>query len=93
MDKAQVIQKLTECGVIAVVRAENDITAKKITAACMEAGIVGIEITFTVPGALKIIENLCMEFSSDQVLIGAGTVLDKETARAAILAGAQAGRP
>ena len=88
MDKAEVIKRLTACGVVAVVRAESAEQAKKIAAACMKAGIVGIEITFTVPGALKIIESLCAEYSSDQILIGAGTVLDKETARAAILAGA-----
>ena len=89
MDKAQVIKELTDCGVVAVVRAESADQANKIAAACMEAGIVGIEITFTVPGALKIIESLCAEYTSDQILVGAGTVLDKETARAAILAGAK----
>ena len=89
MGKAETIKRLTECGVVAVVRAENEEQAKKIAAACIEAGIVGIEITFTVPGALKIIESLCNEYSEDQIIIGAGTVLDKETARAAILAGAK----
>jgi len=89
MGKAEVIKRLTDCGVVAVVRAESAEQAKKIAAACMEAGIVGIEITFTVPGALKIIESLSAEYSEDQIIIGAGTVLDKETARAAILAGAK----
>ena len=89
MGKADVIGRLTECGVVAVVRAESEQQAKKIAAACIKAGIVGIEITFTVPGALKIIESLSREYSEDQIIIGAGTVLDKETARAAILAGAK----
>ena len=89
MDKINVIKRLTDCGVVAVVRAENEEQAKKIAQACIKAGIVGIEITFTVPGALKIIESLCSEYSEDEILIGAGTVLDKETARAAILAGAK----
>lgn len=89
MGKNEVIRKLTDCGVVAVVRAENEEQAKRIAAACIEAGIVGIEITFTVPGALKIIESLSKEYSEDQIIIGAGTVLDKETARAAILAGAK----
>ncbi len=89
MGKAEIIKKITDCGVVAVVRAESEEQAKKIVAACIEAGIVGIEVTFTVPGALRIIESLSKEYSDDQIIIGAGTVLDKETARAAILAGAK----
>jgi len=89
MSSIDIINRLTDCGVVAVVRAENEEQAKKIAAACIEAGIIGIEITFTVPGALKIIEGLCAEYSEDEIIIGAGTVLDKETARAAILAGSK----
>lgn len=89
MGKIDVIKRLTDCGVVAVVRADNEEQAKKIADACIQAGIVGIEITFTVPGAHKIIENLCETYSEDEILVGAGTVLDKETARAAILAGAK----
>ena len=89
MDKTEVIKRLTDCGVVAVVRAEDENQAKKIVTACIEAGIVGIEITFTVPEALKIIGVLCKEYSEDEIIVGAGTVLDKETARAAILAGAK----
>jgi 2-dehydro-3-deoxyphosphogluconate aldolase/(4S)-4-hydroxy-2-oxoglutarate aldolase len=89
MGKADTIKRLTDCGVVAVVRAESDEEAKKIAAACVKAGIVGIEITFTVPGALKIIESLAAEYAGGQIIIGAGTVLDSETARAAILAGAK----
>ena len=89
MSKIDVINKLIDCGVVAVVRAENEDQALKIADACAKAGIVGIEITFTVPGALKIIERLASEYAGGEMLVGAGTVLDKETARAAILAGAQ----
>lgn len=89
MGKYEVVKRLTDCGVVAVVRAENGEQAKKIAAACIEAGIVGIEITFTVPGAIQIIESLSKEYSEGQIIIGAGTVLDSETARAAILAGAK----
>lgn len=89
MGKMDVIKRLTDCGVVAVVRAENEDQAKKICEACIAAGIVGIEITFTVPGALKIIEYLAAQFCDGKILVGAGTVLDKETARAAILAGAK----
>ena len=89
LSKIDVVQRLTDCGVVAVVRADSEEQARKIAAACIEAGIVGIEITFTVPGALGIIESLCAQYGEDEILIGAGTVLDKETARAAILAGAK----
>jgi 2-dehydro-3-deoxyphosphogluconate aldolase/(4S)-4-hydroxy-2-oxoglutarate aldolase len=54
----------------------------------MDGGIDAIEITFTVPGAHKVIESLTAEFG-DSLLVGAGTVLDSETARIAILAGAK----
>jgi len=88
MSKYDVIKRLTDCGVVAVVRAESAEQGVKIANAVMESGIVGIEITFTVPGALDIIKALAAE-CGDGIIIGAGTVLDSETARAAILAGAQ----
>ena len=88
MSKYDVIKRLTDCGVVAVVRAESAEQGVKIAKAVMESGIVGIEITFTVPGALDIIKSLATE-CGDGIIIGAGTVLDSETARAAILAGAQ----
>jgi 2-dehydro-3-deoxyphosphogluconate aldolase/(4S)-4-hydroxy-2-oxoglutarate aldolase len=88
MSKFDVIKRLTDCGVVAVVRAESAEQGVKIAKAVMESGIVGIEITFTVPGALDIIKALATE-CGDGIIIGAGTVLDSETARAAILAGAQ----
>lgn len=88
MRKYEVLQRIEEVGVVAVVRAENSEQAKKIALACMEGGIDSIEITFTVPGAHKVIESLTEEFG-DRLLVGAGTVLDSETARVAILAGAK----
>ena len=88
MDKLEVLKRLTDCGVVAVVRAENSDQALKIVDACIKAGIVGIEITFTVPGAVEIIRSLAAKYKPEDILIGAGTVMDPETARAAILAGA-----
>ena len=70
-------------------RADNAETAKKITEACIAGGCASIEITFTVPGAQEIIKELSETYSPEQILIGAGTVLDSETARIAILNGAQ----
>lgn len=88
MNKNQILKKLTDCGVIAVVRAETTQEAVKIANACAEAGIAGLEITFTVPGAIDVIKELSKIYSDGKILVGAGTVLDSETARAAILAGA-----
>ena len=88
MRKYEVLQRIENVGVVAVVRAENSEKAKKIALACMEGGIDSIEITFTVPGADEVIKELTKEFGDD-LLVGAGTVLDSETARIAILAGAK----
>ena len=88
MEKSKVLSALEECGVIAVIRAENDEKAQKIIDACVQGGIRGIEVTYTVPGATQIISNLAKKYANTQVIIGAGTVLDGETARQAILAGA-----
>ena len=87
--KLQTLTKMTECGLVAVVRAENSEQAIKIADACAAGGVAAIEITFTVPGAAKVIEDLARVYQSGEIIIGAGTVLDSETARIAILAGAQ----
>jgi 2-dehydro-3-deoxyphosphogluconate aldolase/(4S)-4-hydroxy-2-oxoglutarate aldolase len=88
MRKYEVMQRIEKVGVVAVVRATNSEEAKRIALACMAGGIDSIEIAFTVPGAHKVIEALAEEFG-DKLLVGAGTVLDSETARVAILAGAK----
>ena len=88
MKKYEIIKSLIETGVIAVVRAENAEQAIEISKACLAGGIHAIELTFTVPNADEVIKTLVKEFK-DEMLIGAGTVLDSETARIAILAGAK----
>ena len=89
LPKDKVIAKIKQVGLVAVVRADNSEQAFKITEACIEGGVAAIEITFTVPGAQNVIEELAQKYSSGEIIIGAGTVLDPETARIAILAGAQ----
>lgn len=89
MDKEKVIQRISDVGLVAVVRAESADQAKKITDACIKGGVPAIEITFTVPGAHDIIKELSETYSEDEIILGAGTVLDPETARLAILSGAQ----
>ena len=89
MDKETVLLKIQEVGLVAVVRATTADQAKKITDACINAGIAAIEMTFTVPEADKVIREVANTYSPEQIILGAGTVMDAETARIAILAGAQ----
>lgn len=89
MFKQEVLKRITDIGVVAVVRGETSEQAEKISAACIAGGIPAIELTYTVPGATQVIESLAKKFSKEELIIGAGTVLDAETAREAILAGAQ----
>jgi 2-dehydro-3-deoxyphosphogluconate aldolase / (4S)-4-hydroxy-2-oxoglutarate aldolase len=89
MMKLKVLGKIVDSGLVAVVRAESSEQAARIVEACAQGGVAAVEITFTVPGAANVIADLSRRFTGDQILIGAGTVLDPETARAAILSGAQ----
>jgi 2-dehydro-3-deoxyphosphogluconate aldolase / (4S)-4-hydroxy-2-oxoglutarate aldolase len=88
MAKEQIITRIRDCGVVAVVRAESTEQAIKITDACIEGGVAAIEVTFTVPRAHNVIADLRKRYTDDQIILGAGTVLDPETARIAILEGA-----
>jgi 2-dehydro-3-deoxyphosphogluconate aldolase/(4S)-4-hydroxy-2-oxoglutarate aldolase len=87
--KLKTLKKITDVGVVAVVRAESAEQAIKIAEACREGGIPAIEITFTVPYADEVIRELSKAYKNGEMIVGAGTVLDSETARIAILAGAQ----
>ena len=86
--KIEVLRRIIASGLVAVIRADNREQAEGIAEACGLGGVAALEITFTVPGASGVIEHLAKKASS-QILLGAGTVLDPETARIAILAGAQ----
>ena len=89
MKRLETIQKIVECGVVAVIRAESKEQGIKIVDAVKKGGIKALEITMTVPGAVEIIKELSEIYKNEDVIIGAGTVLDPETARACILAGAK----
>jgi len=89
MMKLKVLGKIIDSGLVAVVRAESSEQAVRIAEACAEGGVAAVEITFTVPAAANVIADLAKRFAGGEILIGAGTVLDPETARVAILAGAQ----
>jgi 2-dehydro-3-deoxyphosphogluconate aldolase/(4S)-4-hydroxy-2-oxoglutarate aldolase len=88
MGKAEVIKRIAEVGIIPVVRAESAEVAMRAIDAIKEGGVSIIEITMTVPGAIRVIEGVASRYGHD-VTLGAGTVLDQETARACIMAGAQ----
>lgn len=86
--KADVIQTIRDGGIIPVVRAQSADEAMRAIDAIREGGISILEITMTVPGAVRVIEEVSMRYGTD-ALVGAGTVLDGETARACIRAGAR----
>lgn len=86
--KEQTLQALEETGVIAVIRADKAEDLVSVGRALRQGGVKFIEITMTVPGALAVIEEATAALKSEDVYIGAGTVLDAETARQAMLAGA-----
>ena len=88
MKKSEVVQTIRDIGIIPVVRAQSADEAMMAIDAIREGGIALLEITMTVPGAVGVIETVSRRYGTD-ALVGAGTVLDGETARACIQAGAQ----
>jgi 2-dehydro-3-deoxyphosphogluconate aldolase/(4S)-4-hydroxy-2-oxoglutarate aldolase len=87
MRKAEVLKSLREIGLVPVLRAESEEQALKLAAAIAAGGVTVLEVTMTVPGAIRVMRRLAEE--RPDILIGAGTVLDAETARMCILEGAQ----
>lgn len=88
MNKQEVLRRVAEVGVVPVVRASSAEEAMQVIEAIRAGGIPVLEITMTVPRAVRVIEQVADAYG-DKVVVGAGTVLDGETARACILAGAQ----
>mgnify|MGYP002144137674 CR=1 FL=1 len=88
MVKFEILNKIKEIGVVAVIRESNPQEAIKVSKACVEGGIPAVEVTYTVPGASEVIKELKKTIDPSKLLVGAGSVLDSETARTAILAGA-----
>ena len=88
MNKTEVLKRIRDIGLIPVVRAESADQAMRAVEAIKAGGVDVLEVTMTVPGAIGVIEQLAEAYGAE-ALIGAGTVLDPETARACIQAGAQ----
>src|ERR1700712_611430 len=87
MDRTAVLERIGQVGVLPVLRASTNDAAMALADAIAEGGIAALEVTMTVPGAIGVMRRLVTE--RPELLIGAGTVLDPETARLCILEGAQ----
>lgn len=88
MTKSQIIQRLLDPGVIAIIRADNADQLIDATGALIAGGVHTIEVTMTTPRALEVIKATTEKFG-DQLCMGVGSVLDETTARLAFLAGAE----
>ncbi len=87
LTKTQVLAAIREIGVVPVLRAENEVQALAMAEAIADGGLTVMEVTMTVPGAIGLLRRLATK--RPDVVMGAGTVLDPETARMCILEGAQ----
>jgi 2-dehydro-3-deoxyphosphogluconate aldolase/(4S)-4-hydroxy-2-oxoglutarate aldolase len=88
MSKEAHLRHVLECGIVAVVRSPDSRQLVEVVRALADGGVTVAEITMTVPDALDVVRQV-RQALGDRVLLGAGTVLDPETARAALLAGAE----
>jgi 2-dehydro-3-deoxyphosphogluconate aldolase/(4S)-4-hydroxy-2-oxoglutarate aldolase len=88
MAKTKIMQHMHQLGLVPVLRASSAQEAMTIADAILAGGVNVLEVTMTVPGAIRVIEQLA-NHHGDKLLLGAGTVLDAETARSCLLAGAQ----
>src|SRR5215472_7177541 len=88
MSKETHLHQILECGIVAVVRSPDSQQLVDVVRALADGGVPVVEITLTVPDALGVLRQV-RQALGDRVLLGAGTVLDPETARAALLAGAE----
>ncbi len=88
MTRDQTLHRILEGGIVAVVRSESPDRLVEVVRALAEGGVTAAEITFTVPNAIEVIRKV-RDAMGDSIVLGAGSVLDPETARAALLAGAE----
>jgi 2-dehydro-3-deoxyphosphogluconate aldolase/(4S)-4-hydroxy-2-oxoglutarate aldolase len=88
MTKSDIILRLLDPGIVAILRADSSSQLVAVSEALAEGGISAVEVTMTTPNALQIITEVTAR-SRGKILMGVGTVLDPETCRAAILAGAE----
>jgi 2-dehydro-3-deoxyphosphogluconate aldolase/(4S)-4-hydroxy-2-oxoglutarate aldolase len=88
MSKESQLRHVLDCGIVAVVRSPDSHQLVEVARALADGGVTVVEITMTVPNALDVVRQV-RQALGDRLLLGAGTILDPETARAALLAGAE----
>ncbi len=88
MSKSDDLSRVLRSGIVAVIRASSGELLTDVAEALLAGGVEVMEVTFTVPGAVRVLERVADRLGS-RVLLGAGTVLDAETARIALLSGAE----
>ena len=88
MSKEADLRRVLDCGIVAVVRSPDSQQLVEVARALADGGVTVVEITMTVPNALDVVRQV-RQALGDRLLLGAGTILDPETARAALLAGAE----
>jgi 2-dehydro-3-deoxyphosphogluconate aldolase/(4S)-4-hydroxy-2-oxoglutarate aldolase len=89
LDKHADMQRLVDSGVVAVMRGADADTVIEVADALYEGGVTAIELTADTPGVMEMISEVSASFDDSETIVGAGTVLDAETARSALLAGAE----
>ena len=89
MKREKVLRGILDGGVVAVIRGDSKEQGLKIVEAVVKGGIKVLELTMTVPNPVELLEEVAEKYKWTDIIVGAGTVLDSETARACILAGAQ----
>lgn len=89
MRKLAILENVLKSGIVAIVRTDNAEKAKRTFNAISAGGVKVIEVTMSVPGAIDLIKELSVYCQDEGITLGVGSVLDPETARAAILAGAE----
>lgn len=85
---SETLSRILDCGIVAVMRSERGDVLADVAEALARGGVIAIEVTFTVPQAHRVLEGVAARLG-DRIVLGAGTVLDPETARIALLSGAE----
>jgi 2-dehydro-3-deoxyphosphogluconate aldolase / (4S)-4-hydroxy-2-oxoglutarate aldolase len=88
MSRTNHLRQVIDSGIVAVVRSPDDRQLVEVVGALADGGVTVVEITFSVPNALEVLKQV-RQALGNRVLLGAGTILDAETGRAALLAGAE----
>ena len=88
MNKTQIIQRLLDPGIVAIIRADSSEQLVEAAAALLAGGVTAMEVTMTTPNALQVVAAVTQRFG-DRILMGVGSVIDPQTVDAAVAAGAE----